>query len=499
MNALAEKLALAKAQDRTETSFPHKFEHAETVELPAFPVEVLPEKLRAFVVEGAAALNVAVDMIALPLLGFAGGTIGNTIALAIKANWIERANPWIGVIAPPGAGKSPAQQYAQKPVDFLQSKAIEAYQTALDKWMAEVETIKADKTNREPLPEEPTFEHYFTTDATIEGLVNVLSGNPGITVTHDELSGFVAAMNAYRKGADRQSYLSLWAGGTLKVDRRGAGTTYVPHPCVSVVGGIQPDLLKDLGESAGRRDGFIERFLLSEPTPVPQKWTEAEVGQATIDGAIAVFQSLRAKRSTTTGAPEPGIIFPTAEAKQAFARWFDDNQRIIEDSSGLATGFYAKYPGQLLRIALILHCLEHPGDLTRKVGVTTINGAIEVVEYFRQHLVVILPRFAAEASTRTAGVEPRVLRILDKRPGEWVNRTDLHKGLGNSVRAPELAAALERLEGDGKVENRTESTGARPREQTRSLRGNEDMKDARGLRAVTAPTSLLAESEDFVV
>ena len=491
MSALAEKLAIATALATTESSFPHIFDKSKAVDVPVFPVEILPEKLRTFAIAGAKALSVPVDMIALPLLGFAGGTIGNTVAFAIKRNWIERANPWLGLIAPPGSGKSPAQHYAQIPVAELQRLAVQTYREKMDKWIADVESIKSEKGNREPLPEKPTLDHYFTTDATIEGLVNVLSGNPGITVTHDELSGFVAAMNAYRKGADRQSYLSLWAGATLKVDRRGAGTTYVPFPCVAVIGGIQPDMIGDLGESAGRRDGFIERFLLAEPKVSPQRWTEDEVDQTTVDAAVAVFKTLRVKPTDPSALPEPRILFPTLEARRAFGIWVNQNNRIAADSSGLAAGFYAKYPGQLLRVALILHCLAHPGDVTREVGVDSIDAAIKVIEYFRQHLVGILPRFGSVGSTKTAGLEPRVIRVLDKRRGEWVAKTDIHRGLGNSVTAAELATALEALVADEVVESRVEATGARPREEYRTVRRNEDMNHSR-------PTAICTEPDDVM-
>ena len=81
MTVLARKIAIAAALANTESSFPHIFDGSEVVDVPDFPVEILPKKLRAFAIAGAKALSVPVDMIALPLLGFAGGTIGNTCLL----------------------------------------------------------------------------------------------------------------------------------------------------------------------------------------------------------------------------------------------------------------------------------------------------------------------------------------------------------------------------------------------------------------------------------
>lgn len=455
---------------------------------PVFPVDVFPPTVRKYVVDGAKSINVPTDFIALPLLAIAGGTIGNTVAVALKRDWIERANPWIGLVAPPGSGKSPAQDFALDPVRAIQHKAVKTYQEEMKIWQAAVDSANGKKGNRDPLPEKPVLDHYFTTDVTIEGLVSVLDQNPGVTVVRDELAGWVASFNAYRQGAGRQSYLSVWAGSPLKVDRKGSGTIWVPRPCVAVYGGIQPDMLGELGEKDGKRDGFIERFLLSEPTPIPQKWTTAEVDPQIRVQMTALFGKLRVKHPSQVdaslyGVAEQGILFLTDEAKAEFGAWYDQNADITADSTahsqGIAAGFYSKYPGQLARIALILHCLHHPGDATTRVGVDSITGAISVIEYFRDHLAGILPRFGGTGSTKSAGLEPRVMRVLnDKHQDAWVSRRELYRDLGGNVQAADLTELIDRLVAEGKVENRIVQTGGKPREETRSLsRANEHMSE----------------------
>lgn len=476
MNDLAEKLARAKRQAggaNLHCSPP-----------PPFPLDALPALIRQFVRDGAKSLNVAPDFIALPTLGFAGGTIGNTRALAVKRGWIERPNPWFAPIGPPGSGKSPALALAQSTVKVIQHKAMEDYRGELEEWQAKVDEAKSNKDTRDDLPERPRLAHFYTTDSTIEGLVGILEHNAGVTVVRDELTGLVRSFDAYRKGADREAYLSLWAGSVLKVDRRGSGTTYAPRPCVTIVGGIQPDLFADLAEAANRRDGFVERFLPAEPAAVPQRWTDDEVNPDLTAKVVALFGKLRFKhqpRSKEEAAAdvEQGVVFFSLPAKRAFSCWVNDNYAIVENSTGIAQGCYSKYPGQVARIALILHCLEYPDDITREVGVDTVHAAIEIIEYFRDHLANIAPRLGATGSTRSAGLSVRVLRNLDKHHGEWVSRSDLHRGLGNSVSADELIAALNHLVEVGSAELRTVPTGARPREEARSLRRtNEDMKDS---------------------
>ncbi len=443
-----------------KSSYDHMFGAGQT--LPEFPVDVFPRPVQRYIEDGSVAINVPPDMIAVPFLGFAAGVIGNTRTVAVKPGWIERVNLWLAVIGDPGTGKSPANDYARGPLDDLQTEAWERHQAELREWEQEVADAKKTKGAHKEPPERPVLDHYFTTDATTEALTHILSTSPGVSVVRDELVGWVKSHDAYKKGGDRQNYLSLWAGAPLKVDRRGTAPLYVAHPCVPVVGGIQPDLLPDLGEEAQRRDGFVERILMSWPVARPIRWNDSAIDDSGKRGATAIFRRLRVQ-----GDIEPSPTGLSHDARKVFGSWYEDNGRIIEASHGIAAGFYSKYPGQLARIALVLHALHHPSDLQRQIDVQTISDAIQVIEYFRAHLIRVLPAFAAMGTTRSAGLGTRVVRILEKANGEWVARRELNRGLGNSVDAADLDDILARLEGEGRVENRTVATGARPRQESR--------------------------------
>ena len=94
----------------------------------------------------------------------------------------------------------------------------------------------------------------------------ICQDSPGVLLERDEFGAWVNSFDAYRggRGGDRQDWLSLWAGKGLKVDRKGADPLFIPHPAISVVGGIQPDMLGLLRNDAGQ-DGFIDRILFSLP------------------------------------------------------------------------------------------------------------------------------------------------------------------------------------------------------------------------------------------
>jgi hypothetical protein len=429
--------------------------------LPEFPVDVFPAAIQRYIEDGAEALNVPADMIAVPMLGFAAAAIGNSRAVVIKPGWVERVNLWLAVIGDPGSGKSPANDYARAPLDALQRDAWNQYQEDLAAWEQEAAQHKGKGKDVDAPPPRPVLSHYFTTDATIEALTAILSTSPGVAMVRDELVGWVKSHDAYRKGGDRQSYLSLWAGAPLKVDRRSAGPQYVEHPVVPIVGGIQPDILPDLGEEAQRRDGFVERILMTWPVARPIVWSETELSSTADSGTRSLFRKLRA--------PVPGsvdVVTFTSEARAVFGAWYIENGTIITESTGIAAGCYAKYPGQVARIALVLHALHHPGP-GHSIDAGTVSDAIQVVEYFRGHLVRVLPRFAAMGSTKSAGLATRILRVLGRANGEWVARRELRRGLGNSVPAEDINAVLAALEGEGRVENQSVPTGSRPRQESR--------------------------------
>jgi hypothetical protein len=71
---------------------------------------------------------------------------------------------------------------------------------------------------------------------------------------------------------DRQFYLAAWAGEPVTVHRKNQedGSVFVPHPFVSVVGGLPPDLLDRLRGDPGVSDGFLDRVLFSYPRPMPR-------------------------------------------------------------------------------------------------------------------------------------------------------------------------------------------------------------------------------------
>src|SRR5262249_57512487 len=91
-------------------------------------------------------------------------------------------------------------------------------------------------------------------DTTIEAAQEVLKDSPdGVLCLQDELSGWFGSMEKYsgnRGGMkDRGFWLQAWNGGQYVLNRVGRGAGLIPNLSVSMLGGIQPDLIRKIAEN----------------------------------------------------------------------------------------------------------------------------------------------------------------------------------------------------------------------------------------------------------
>jgi hypothetical protein len=440
--------------------------------LAQFPVDVLSRSMRGLIVSSAASMLVPPEFVAVPLLVLAGAVIGNAWEIELKGGWKEGPNLYAAVVGDPGAKKTPSLKLAMRAIHEIQQRLSADYRVrkaAYDEEKALWE--RTPKKERGAPPEPPGYQHVWTADATTEALAGMLSGSKGLALIRDELVGWVKSMDAYRsggKGADRQNYLSMWSRSPIKIDRKSSPEPIiVSRPCLSVFGGIQPDVLPDLVDQADRDDGFVDRLLFSYPNIGRDRWSSAGVDEAVLASVEGLFANLY----DLVGAEMPsGDIVPRvarfdAEAAQLWGQWYnanDDELRADELPSSLK-GTWAKLPSQLARLTLILHVTRAADSglpVPATIDAETLAAGADLVEYFKEHARAAL----AELRTPRSTLEDRVLQGLrDKGPS--TTRT-LHRDvLREKVKLDRLKATLERLLEDGRVrivDAPTTAKGGRP-------------------------------------
>ncbi len=421
----------------------------------AYPLDVLPEPARTFVAEAAQCIGCPPEMVAVPLVGYAAAAIGSTYRIQIKRDYLKFPVLWFVVVGDPGSGKSPADSLARRPLESLQGLAVVEFETKYEEWKAEhgewaQRMSSGQKAGIEP--EKPKLEHFFTTDATIEALAPMLKDSPGIAVAFDEIVGWVKSMDAYNgsAGRERAQYMTLWAERTLKVDRKTMPTIYVEDPVTCVIGGIQPDMLGELVKEAGRRDGFVDRFLWAWPESSTPRWTEAAVSDDIKKKMEAVFARLR------FGHGDNAIVALSPEAKVLWSDWYDENAEATETAPGLMRGIRAKADVHLARLALVLHVLEHDAPEGCSVSAATLERAIELLKYHLAHARAVMEHLGQAADEprrgRGSSLRQRILAALEDHGG-WILASELAAAIGGHVKAKMRDAELARMLEDGLVES----------------------------------------------
>ena len=262
-----------------------------------FPLDVLPPAVADLAVEGARAIGCPPDFIAGACSAVAAGAIGRSASLLLKPGYFASSSLYVATVGPPGDGKSPALNLAAEPVRKLGGQFARDHADAMERWRKACDA--RDKKSGEPEPPKPIETRIDAGDVTTERLIGLFSENPrGLVMVRDELASLFGGMDQYRsgKGADRQIYCGVWSGASQQRDRIGK---FLPesmrcdHPCLSIVGGMTPDLLGTIGDAQGRADGLQDRILFAflESRPVAA-WSCDGVSQAVRNEWAAVVDRL---------------------------------------------------------------------------------------------------------------------------------------------------------------------------------------------------------------
>ncbi|MBL8793689.1 MAG: DUF3987 domain-containing protein, partial [Planctomycetia bacterium] len=370
---------------------------------PAFPVDVFPIKVATFAQRVADSMRCPLDFPGLGILVVSGAAR----ALQLKGGWWEKPGLYAVIVNRPGTTKTPALRAVMTPVYDKQDQLAVEHKAALKQYEDDLEAYKDAKHDHEegePLPVQPDepapLRHLFANDTTVESLAaNLAENRKGILLFRDELTAWVRSLDQYKvRGTDRQFFLSTWSGEMVKVDRKYAHgqPTIIRDPFVSVLGGIQPDMLTELQAEGGKEDGFIHRVLFAYPADSQaQEWSDAAISdEDQQEWKLVLNRLLNLEPVKPEGTSErPKRLEFSAEGKAAYITWH--NQLVSEmnqaDFPRELWGPCSKLKAHCARFALILHLLRvacgEAGDAhcEGEVDEHDVAGAIKLCDYFKAH------------------------------------------------------------------------------------------------------------------
>jgi len=398
-----------------------------------FPTDALPTPLAEYVYNVAAAIGVDEAFVALPVLVTLAGTIGNRRRVKIKNGFEQPAILWGGIVGRSGSTKSPVLKEVTRPVEKIEielikrHKAAEAeHERALDAWK---DKAKAERGSKPEPP--PPVERSLTKSTTVEGLKDRLADSPaGVLCHRDELAGWIKSMNQYKKGGDDlETYLSMYDAASVINDRKTDDeTTAIDKAAVSILGGIQTEILRKALVGENIDNGFAARFLFAMPPERKSVWSEDEIDDRTRDRWAGLIKSLRTEYDPSKG---PHDLSMTPEAKREWIEFHDEiEERRFCAENGALRAAYSKLKGGAARLALVLQLAHDP--TAKEVGFQAMRAGTRLAFWFAHEARRVYARFHETGEER----ERRELV-------EWIG------GRGGSVTVRDVVRGPRRFRGEG--------------------------------------------------
>jgi hypothetical protein len=190
-----------------------------------------------------------------------------------------------------------------------------------------------------------------------------------------------------------------------------------PNPFVCVTDALPTEVTGDLEDARGRRDGLLARLLFAVPDPIPLRWTGTSVTEATMAWYIQLLEALCQLApegdSAARQGSHPVTLSLTQHGRAAFVQGVNAvyAQLADPDLPDDLRDVYAKLPGTMARLALILHARHVVnGKANEAVDVLSVRGAVQLVRYFQLHAKRVYARLRTTRADQRAETAIRWIR-----------------------------------------------------------------------------------------
>lgn len=358
----------------------------------AFPIDVFPKSLQYYLTECNEKLGSSIDFMGCSLLWVASMIIGNSMNVRPKVGWEQAPVLWFALVGKTGVGKSPSVGNIIRPLEAENGFEIKNYIKELEKWGEYAKLPEKEKTKIDAV-KKPNKKQFIVGDTTIEALVQLHHENQnGVGIHKDELAGWIKDMNKYRDGSDKETFLSIWDGKTIVVNRvMSESNAYLGQPFIPIIGGIQPSIFSTYYTSENKDSGFLDRILICYPDLEPEYYNDGNIDYDLLNWYDSSIRNLFRKVRTNVNYNEDGHIVSdmvdfSPEAKKEFIRIYNkivDRMRSDTENEYLKS-MLPKQQKYLPRFALCLHLLDtHFGGITSTdINKQTILNAEKLSDYF---------------------------------------------------------------------------------------------------------------------
>ena len=447
------------------------------LDTPSFPTEFLPHPLDEFVEALAESTQTPEEMAGILSLGVLATAFQSRFTVQISPDWKEPLCLYLVAVAPPGERKSSVISALTKPV----------YEYESDRRIEERGTIEIKKQERELLEKslERAKKQYISghnekkvevmdlaqqladfedcpeyrllvDDTTPEKLVALMEEHHGcMTMCSAEGGLFDALQGRYDRTVSLDPYLKAHAGDPIHVDRIGRKGNDVSKPRLTMMLGIQPQVLNGLmANTTFKGRGLCGRFLYAV--------CKSKVGHREITPE-AVPEDVRTRyrnfvRSILAGT-DTGVIRLSEEADALRCEYQWTVEQKLGDQWEHMRDWGGKIVGAVLRIAALLHCAQNPQRPEEiPIPPETMETAIKIGCYLEANAESVYLSMGADERSSDAKYVGKKINGLDE-----ISKRDLfQKCHGHFKNVEAMTPAIEELIERGYIRLEDRPTNGRP-------------------------------------
>jgi len=320
------------------------------------PPALLPNTLGAMLRQFAERAGAPAEAYYLVLLCVAASLIPSRTSVLLDPSDKISTPPilWGGLVGDVGSGKSRIISTLTRPFKEIQAEHYARYQQQLRNYEAALQAYERRRMVAGDPPERPTPVELYTSDCAVDVVEQILVRQPdrGLLIDLDDLAIFLQSAGVCQdeRRIVRSRWQELYEGSILRIGRGVADHNPVPHPSVSVVGGIQHSDFQTL---------WSKRTRHGEKLWACFAWVKVPHASDTQDGLVYNSRTLLYTVYRRLQASPPMQHVLDEEGQQLWISWRDEvvGSSLGEGEPGIRE-LLLETGERAVRIALVLHRLD---------------------------------------------------------------------------------------------------------------------------------------------
>lgn len=357
-----------------------------------FPIEVFNDSIKTQLKNLSAKMDAPIEYFASAFIGCLAILMNTKYSLVVDKSTNRTEHPvlWTAIVGGASNKKTPCINIFKNIISDIEMEEYNIYLKEVEEYKQNLEVYELAKRKKcgknstitENLmpPKMPLKRVLTVQDTTVEGLVKLQQSNQykGIAILVDELASFFNGLGQYKKGGgnDFEYFLQAWKRQKYRHSRASQIEDVFITPSHNILGTIQPTVLNKtiFKDGVETTNGMIERWLFACTN-------YSETGELKDD--IAFDKKVFVDIYTNIFKVKQEKCFTLSKEANELCKNFN-KQIVIQKKSASITelmkSYLQKQTDYVLRLALILHCIDTPNK--PEIEAETLKNAIKISRYF---------------------------------------------------------------------------------------------------------------------